>query len=165
MIIDRWVPISDPFVHAGDTPETVKMRLKQWAQVVALSMLSRHWTQGRPCRRRYLALGGEKSPEMQKKGIPAASGTKKRGEKIFCYLGFGGPPPSTLAYPISDRLLINFLSPWWWLFRSCLRQKHMPNYFGYLPSKKLLWLLIILLPLIHSSFSSVYVHNFFQVAH
>jgi len=47
---------------------------------------------------------------MQKKGIPAASGTKKRGEKIFCYLGFGGPPPSTLAYPISDRLLINFLS-------------------------------------------------------
>jgi hypothetical protein len=38
------VSISDPFpfVRAGDTPETVKMRLKQWAQVVALSMLSRH---------------------------------------------------------------------------------------------------------------------------
>lgn len=34
--------LSDPFVHAGDPPETVKMRLKQWAQVVALSMLSRH---------------------------------------------------------------------------------------------------------------------------
>lgn len=36
------VSIDDPFVYTGDPPETIKMRLKQWAQVVALSMLNRH---------------------------------------------------------------------------------------------------------------------------
>ncbi|OEL23093.1 hypothetical protein BAE44_0015886 [Dichanthelium oligosanthes] len=37
-------PLGSPMsiLSPGDTPETVKMRLKQWAQVVALSMLSRH---------------------------------------------------------------------------------------------------------------------------
>ncbi|RCV08500.1 hypothetical protein SEVIR_1G338200v4 [Setaria viridis] len=37
-------PLGSPMsiLAPGDTPETVKMRLKQWAQVVALSMLTRH---------------------------------------------------------------------------------------------------------------------------
>ncbi|CAL4885521.1 unnamed protein product [Urochloa decumbens] len=37
-------PLGSPMsiLSPGDTPETVKMRLKQWAQVVALSMLTRH---------------------------------------------------------------------------------------------------------------------------
>ncbi|CAO2047380.1 unnamed protein product, partial [Urochloa humidicola] len=37
-------PLGSPMsiLSPGDTPETVKMRLKQWAQVVALSMMSRH---------------------------------------------------------------------------------------------------------------------------
>ncbi|CAN6274313.1 unnamed protein product [Urochloa humidicola] len=36
-------PLGSPMsiLSPGDTPETVKMRLKQWAQVVALSMLTR----------------------------------------------------------------------------------------------------------------------------
>jgi len=42
---------------------------------------------------------------------PGRVGQKKRRRKEFLLLGFGGPPPSALAYPISDRLLINFLSP------------------------------------------------------
>ncbi|GJN22385.1 hypothetical protein PR202_gb09941 [Eleusine coracana subsp. coracana] len=35
-------PGKDSIVFPCDTPETVKMRLKQWAQVVALSMINRH---------------------------------------------------------------------------------------------------------------------------
>ncbi|KAJ1256257.1 hypothetical protein BS78_K053200 [Paspalum vaginatum] len=37
-------PVGSPMsiVSPGDPPETVKMRLKQWAQVVAMSMLNRH---------------------------------------------------------------------------------------------------------------------------
>lgn len=37
-------PMGSPMsiLSPGDPPETVKMRLKQWAQVVAMSMLNRH---------------------------------------------------------------------------------------------------------------------------
>jgi hypothetical protein len=33
--------LHDRSVYVDDAPETVKMKLKQWAQVVALSMINR----------------------------------------------------------------------------------------------------------------------------